>query len=92
MHKDNQIHCCIKEANPQNRPNFYIKDLAVLGAVGGLTGFSQVHLLGFYCTKIETEKKARTANSRFAKAGVWCFYESEVLNSSFVHLMKFVSS
>jgi len=30
-----------------------------------------------------------TANSRFAKAGVSCFYESEVLNSSFVHLMKF---
>jgi len=28
-------------------------------------------------------------NSRFAKAGVWCFYDSEVLNSSFVHLMKF---
>jgi hypothetical protein len=27
-------------------------------------------------------------NSRFAKAGA-CFYESEVLNSSFVHLMKF---
>jgi len=34
-------------------------------------------------------KKARTANSRFAKAGVSCFYDSEVLNSSFVHLMKF---
>ena len=33
--------------------------------------------------------KARTDNSRFAKAGVSCFYESEVLNSSFVHLMKF---
>ena len=29
------------------------------------------------------------ANSRFAKAGVSCFYNSEVLNSSFVHLMKF---
>jgi hypothetical protein len=28
------------------------------------------------------------ANSRFAKAGVWCFHDSEVLNSSFVHLMK----
>ena len=33
--------------------------------------------------------EARTANSRFAKAGVSCFYENEVLNSSFVHLMKF---
>jgi hypothetical protein len=28
-------------------------------------------------------------NSRFAKAGVSCFYESEVPNSSLVHLMKF---
>ena len=27
-------------------------------------------------------------NSRFAKAGVSCFYESKVLNSNFVHLMK----
>jgi len=29
------------------------------------------------------------ANSRFAKAGFSCLYDSEVLNSSFVHLMKF---
>jgi hypothetical protein len=28
-------------------------------------------------------------NSRFAKAGVSCFYDSEVQNSSFVLLMKF---
>jgi hypothetical protein len=35
------------------------------------------------------KKEARTANSRFAKAGVSCFYDSEVLNLSFVHLMKF---
>ncbi len=28
-------------------------------------------------------------NSRFAKAGVSYFYESEVLNPSFVYLMKF---
>jgi hypothetical protein len=34
-------------------------------------------------------KEARTANSRFAKAGVSCFYESDVQNSSFVHLLKF---
>jgi hypothetical protein len=34
------------------------------------------------------KRKQRTANSRFAKAGVSCFYDSEVLNSSFVHLMK----
>jgi hypothetical protein len=30
-----------------------------------------------------------TANSRFAKAGASCFYDSEVQNPSFVHLMKF---
>jgi hypothetical protein len=35
------------------------------------------------------EKEGRRHNSRFAKAGVSCFYDSEVLNSSFVHLMKF---
>lgn len=35
------------------------------------------------------QKESTTANSRFAKAGVSCFYDSEVLNSSFVHLMKF---
>jgi len=29
------------------------------------------------------------ANSRFAKAGGSCSYESEVQNSSFLHLMKF---
>lgn len=33
--------------------------------------------------------KITAANSRFAKAGVSCFYENEVLNPSFVHLMKF---
>ena len=36
-----------------------------------------------------TLNEITAANSRFAKAGVSCFYESEVLNSSFVHLMKF---
>jgi hypothetical protein len=35
------------------------------------------------------KKLARPHNSRFAKTGVSCFYDSEVLNSSFVHLMKF---
>ncbi len=32
--------------------------------------------------------KTTATNSRFAKAGDLCFYESEVLNSSFVLLMK----
>ena len=31
----------------------------------------------------------QSAHSRFAKAGVSCFFDSEVLNPSFVHLMKF---
>jgi hypothetical protein len=35
------------------------------------------------------KNRSTTANSRFAKAGVSCFYDSEVLNSSFVHLMNF---
>ncbi len=35
-----------------------------------------------------TERSPAT-NSRFAKAGVSCFYESEVLNSNFVQIMKF---
>jgi len=39
-------------------------------------------------TKLANEKTTAT-NSRFAKAGVSCFYDSEVLNLSFVHLMKF---
>jgi hypothetical protein len=34
-------------------------------------------------------ERINAANSRFAKAGVSCFYDSEELNSSFVHLMKF---
>jgi len=33
--------------------------------------------------------KMPATNSRFAKAGVSCFYESEVLNSSFALLMRF---
>jgi hypothetical protein len=33
-------------------------------------------------------ERKTAGNSRFAKAGVSCFYDSEVLNSSFVHLMK----
>lgn len=28
-------------------------------------------------------------NSRFTKAGVSCFYDSDVVNSNFVHIMKF---
>lgn len=36
-----------------------------------------------------TDDRRAACNSRFAKAGFLCFYESEVLNSSFVLLMKF---
>jgi hypothetical protein len=35
------------------------------------------------------ENRKAACNSRFAKAGISCFYDSEVLKSSFVHLMKF---
>jgi hypothetical protein len=35
------------------------------------------------------KNKHRTANSRFAKAGVSCFYDSEVLNSNFILLINF---
>jgi hypothetical protein len=37
----------------------------------------------------ELKIESRPHNSRFAKAGVSCFYDSELQNSSFVHLMKF---
>jgi len=36
-----------------------------------------------------TKETKTPYNSRFAKAGVSCFYDSEVLKSSFVLLMKF---
>ncbi len=42
--------------------------------------------------KQKSERKSiisSAANNRFAKAGVSCFYDSEVQNPSFVHLMKF---
>jgi hypothetical protein len=39
--------------------------------------------------QIDDRKESRPHNSRFAKAGVSCFYDSEVLNSSFVLRMKF---
>jgi hypothetical protein len=35
------------------------------------------------------ENKGRSANSGLAKGGVWCFYESLMLNPNFVLLMKF---
>jgi hypothetical protein len=37
----------------------------------------------------ERTTRTATTNSRFAKAGVLCFYNNKVLNSSFVHLIKF---
>lgn len=36
-----------------------------------------------------TTDESTTGNSRFAKAGFLRFYDSEVQNSKFVHLMKF---
>ena len=35
------------------------------------------------------QNRMSATNSRFAKAGVSCFYDCEVLNSSFVLLLKF---
>jgi len=45
--------------------------------------------MNIWTTKNWAATKQYAANSRFAKAGVSCFYDSEVLNSSFVQLMKF---
>ncbi|AXE18475.1 hypothetical protein DR864_12275 [Runella rosea] len=45
--------------------------------------------MNYYQDSNIEKQESRTANSRFAKAGVSYFYDSEVLNSSFVHLMKF---
>jgi hypothetical protein len=42
----------------------------------------------YLTSELWTTRKAAD-NSRFAKAGVSCFYDSEVLNSSIVHPMKF---
>lgn len=39
--------------------------------------------------RVRTIEMKAAANSRFAKAGGSCFYDSEVPNSSFVHLMEF---
>lgn len=39
----------------------------------------------------DTEKEARTANSSFSKADVLFIYDSEVLDSSYLQLMKFNS-
>lgn len=36
-----------------------------------------------------TNEKQRTANITYTQAGCSCFYDSEVPNSSLVHLMKF---
>jgi hypothetical protein len=36
-----------------------------------------------------TKNRTAAYNSRFEKAGFSFFYDIEVLNSSFVHLMKF---
>ena len=63
----------IKEATPQNRPNYFRQDMAVRGAVGDLAGNSQVHLLGF-TAKLKRhdfgQTEARTDNSTFAIGGV----------------------
>lgn len=42
----------------------------------------------FFTVEITNDKRT-VPNSRFAKTGVSWFFNSEVLNSNFVHLMKF---
>ena len=67
----------IKEATPQNRPNYFRQDMAVRGAVGDLAGNSQVHLLGFrILTQTDFGKtKARTDNSTYPKGWGGGFFE-----------------
>jgi len=42
-----------------------------------------------YYNSTRPSPKGCQFNTGLAKVGVLCFYDSEVLNSSFVHLMKF---
>ena len=49
---------------------------------------NQTKKMNYYQGSSNERQESRTANSRFAKPGVSCFYESEVLNSSFVHFMN----
>jgi len=83
----------IKEATPQNRPNYFRQDMAVRGAVGDLAGNSQVHLLGFTSNLTSHDfglKEARTDNNTYKKLAVqWlnevlCFVSSFVVADSFV--------
>jgi hypothetical protein len=55
----------------------------------GLLKVLLLNLIVVVDNKITYRKESRTVNSRFAKAGGSCFNESEVLNPSFVHQMKF---
>ena len=82
----------IKEATPQNRPNYFRQNMAVRGAVGDLAGNSQVHLLGFTENLKLYEfgqTEARTDNSTYKKlAAQWLnehlyFVSSSVLADSF---------
>lgn len=77
----------IKEATPQNRPNYFHQNMAVRGAVGDLAGNSQVHLLGFtaYLTRHYLgQAEARTDNSTFAIGGISSSADSVVVAESFV--------
>ena len=82
----------IKEATPQNRPNYFVQNMAVRGAVGDLAGNSQVHLLGFtaYLTRHNLgQAEARTDNSTYPKGGVSCSKDSFVVNQTLVFQIKF---
>jgi hypothetical protein len=48
-------------------------------------------MVGILEMNMNSDKGKTPYNSRFPKAGASCFYESEVLNSIFVQLMKLIA-
>ena len=64
-------------------PAVYIREIVMTAKTPDIVALVKTQMI------YNEMKRKTTANSRFAKAGVSCFYDSEVLNSSFVHLMKF---
>jgi hypothetical protein len=75
----------IKEATPQNRPNYFRQNMAVRGAVGDLAGNSQDHLLGFTTNLTRHDfglTEARTDNSTYKKLAVQWLIEHSASHQS----------
>lgn len=53
---------------------------------------NQTKKMNYYQDSNIEKQESRTANSRFAKAGVSYFYDSEVLNSSFCGVLTVLCS